>query len=41
MLLTADGRLAFLDFGLMGTVEPRIMDARLQTIAVSFLSQSA
>lgn len=26
MLLTADGRLAFLDFGLMGTVEPRIME---------------
>eukprot|EP00439_Symbiodinium_sp_Y106_P016519 s2446_g2.t1 len=26
MLLTEDGRLAFLDFGLMGTVEPRIMD---------------
>ncbi|CAE7229894.1 unnamed protein product [Symbiodinium sp. CCMP2592] len=26
MLLTEDGRLAFLDFGLMGTVEPRIME---------------
>ena len=49
MLLTEDGRLAFLDFGLMGTVEPRIMDAgtrrkvtscyvrSLQTIGVSFL----
>ncbi|CAE7253365.1 unnamed protein product, partial [Symbiodinium pilosum] len=26
MLLTDDGRLAFLDFGLMGTVEPKIME---------------
>ena len=26
LILTEDGRLAFLDFGLMGTVEPHIME---------------
>ena len=40
MLLTEDGRLAFLDFGLMGTVEPRIMDARMRPSVTDILPRS-